>query len=555
VVECSPRALTVAGQTLIALTLRVVDEEDHSERLRTRAELREMEEQYHGIFEATSDGLMISTLDGVVVQANSAACRMHGYTYEEFIGLDSRALIHPDSSDLDAHYTQAILAGGAFQCQAIGVRKDGTPMQIEVHGTAFTYHGSPHRLAVVRDVTDRLQAYELLEQRVAARTRELTTLLDMSRNVASTLEVQPLLDLILQQLNELMDYQDANILMLEGDDLVFSIYRGPLREEMVGRRFSLHRALANRHVIAGREPLIIADIWEDSPLARSFREVGEDDLANTHRHFSSWLGVPLLIKERVIGMLGMSHAAAGYYTPRHAQLALAVANQAAVAIENARLYAQAQELAVLEERQRLARELHDSVSQALYGIALGARTARLLLDRDPARVAEPLAYVLSLAEAGMAEMKALIFALRPEALATEGLVAALGKQVAAARARYELVVEATLDPEPEVPFAVKEALYRIAQEALHNAIKHAQARTVAVRLVCRPPDLVLEVHDDGTGFDAGGAFPGHLGLHTMRERAARLGATLAVESAPGRGTRIQVQVPCGLAEPPQLPPR
>src|SRR5581483_1884348 len=111
----------------------------------------------------------------------------------------------------------------------------------------------------------------------------------------------------------------------------------------------------------------------------------------------------------------------GFYTPRHAELALAVANQAAIAIENARLFERVQSAAATEERQKLARELHDSVSQALYGIALGARTARAQLDRDPAKAAEPLDYVLSLAQAGLAEMRALIFELRPESLATEGL--------------------------------------------------------------------------------------------------------------------------------------
>jgi signal transduction histidine kinase len=120
----------------------------------------------------------------------------------------------------------------------------------------------------------------------------------------------------------------------------------------------------------------------------------------------------------------------------------------------------------LEERQRLARELHDSVSQALYGIALGARTARKRLDSDPSNLAEPLDYVLTLAEAGLTEMRALIFELRPDSIETEGLVAALGRQVAATRARYGVAVNAELADEPEVPVATKEALYRIAQEAM-----------------------------------------------------------------------------------------
>jgi signal transduction histidine kinase len=214
-----------------------------------------------------------------------------------------------------------------------------------------------------------------------------------------------------------------------------------------------------------------------------------------------------------------------------------------VAIENARLYEQAGSLAALEERQRLARELHDSVSQALYGIALGSKTARTLLDRDPTKLAAPLDYILQLAEAGLTEMRALIFELRPESLANEGLVVALNKQAAALSARHGLTVEADLGAEPDVPLETKEALYRVAQEALHNIVKHARARHAEVRLRCDDAACVLEICDDGVGFDSGGSFPGHLGLRSMHERAARLGGTLAIDSAPGAGTRLTARLP------------
>ena len=147
----------------------------------------------------------------------------------------------------------------------------------------------------------------------------------------------------------------------------------------------------------------------------------------------------------------------------------ALAERAAVAIHNAELHEKAQQAASLEERQRLARELHDSVSQALYGIALGTRTARLRLGDDPHNAAEPIDYVMSLAEAGLAEMRALIFELRPESLEQEGVVAAIEKQAASTQARYKLAVETALGDEPDCALDVKEALYRIAQEALHNS--------------------------------------------------------------------------------------
>jgi signal transduction histidine kinase len=192
----------------------------------------------------------------------------------------------------------------------------------------------------------------------------------------------------------------------------------------------------------------------------------------------------------------------------------------------------------------LARELHDSVSQALYGISLGAHTACTLFERgEAARLQEPLRYVLSLAETALTEMRALIFELRPETLENEGLVNALSKQMQVLAVRHHLTVQTELCAEPDVSFEIKQTLYRIAQEALHNIVKHAQAHTVTLHLEAHGEELILTVRDDGQGFDAGESFPGHLGLHSMRERARKPGGTLTIESAPGEGSCITARLP------------
>ncbi|MBE2270525.1 MAG: GAF domain-containing protein [Anaerolinea sp.] len=255
------------------------------------------------------------------------------------------------------------------------------------------------------------------------------------------------------------------------------------------------------------------------------------------------LAVPLVVGDKLIGVMDIRARESSRFGSTDALVMSTLADQIAVAVQNARLYAQAQELAVLEERNRLARELHDSVSQALYGIALGTRTARTLLDRDPKLVAEPLDYVLSLAEAGLTEMRALIFELRPEALRNEGLIAALTKQAASLQARHGIQVETDLCVEPEIRIEIKEALYQIAREAMHNTVKHARASRVMLTLQARPDALVLDLRDDGIGFDTGESFPGHLGLHSMRERALRLKGTITLESTPGFGTHIAVTIP------------
>lgn len=201
-----------------------------------------------------------------------------------------------------------------------------------------------------------------------------------------------------------------------------------------------------------------------------------------------------------------------------------------------------EERAVQDERQRLSRELHDSVSQAFYGIGLGARTALAQLKTNPAAIEAPLAYVLKLAESGLAEMRALVHELRPEMLESEGLAAALTHQAQTMAARYELQARLSLN-EPKVSLTHKHGLYRVAMEALHNVVKHARAKSLVVRLEEIGEVLLLEVKDDGQGFDSYGEFPGHWGIRTMKERVERLGGTLHIVSSHRQGTTVRVELP------------
>jgi len=253
----------------------------------------------------------------------------------------------------------------------------------------------------------------------------------------------------------------------------------------------------------------------------------------------SMIEVPVVSRDgRPLGFFSVAYTTDYHFDEAEQRLLTALADRAAVAISNAELHERAQQAASLEERQRLARELHDSVSQALYGIGLGARTARALLDRDPPAAVEPVDYILSLAEAGLAEMRALIFELRPESLENEGLNAAIRKQVEVVQARQGIQAEFTPCDEPDLPLAVKEAAYRIAQESLTNIVKHSHATKVRISLTSTDAGLKLEVTDNGTGFDSTADFPGHLGLLSMRERAENLGGRVEISSEAGAGTRV-----------------
>lgn len=402
--------------------------------------------------------------------------------------------------------------------------------------------------AELRQRSDALARNEReLERRVRDQTRELQTLLETARNMTLTLDLETLLGVILDQLSRVVAYLGATFLIVEGDELVTRAYRGPAPpQKVLATRYRIDEA-SSQEILRSRRPVIIADMQNDPIKARS-APAARDNFESALRYIRGWMAVPLLYQEQVVGLLILHHAEVGAFTAVHAEKAMAFANQAAVAVENARLYNQAQQLSALQERQKLARELHDSVSQALYGIALGARTARTLLDQDPARLPDPLNYVLALAEGALDEMRALIFELRPESLAEEGLTAALEKQAAALRARKQIAVETVLTAEPDIPLETKHAFYRIAQEALHNIGKHARATRVLLRLQNVDGSLRLEIEDNGRGFDTAASFPGHLGLKSMQERAAALGGQAIIDSRPGRGTAIRVTIPARLSE-------
>ena len=396
----------------------------------------------------------------------------------------------------------------------------------------------------------------LREQQAGAaeRARELTALLEVARSLTSTLELEPLLGAIIDQAKVVADYDGASVLTLEDGALRIIYRRAPGdadRPDRVGVRVPPERAGLFFQYIDQRQPLIIDDVRGDSPVARAYREMmGGDPAAIPYlRYVRSWMGVPLALKDRVIGVIVLAHSRPGYYTPHHAELVTAMASQAAVAIENARLYAESRQLAALEERQRLARELHDSVTQAVFSLGLLARTAQVQHARGLPAVGETLDRIGTLSQQALAELRALLFELRPAALTEEGLAGALPKLVAALQVRTETTLTYTGPPTSAVrlPAAVELAIFRIVQEALGNTIKHARATVARVQLDVAVDRLTVTVTDDGIGFDpAAGRSPapagsrGGLGLGSMRERAAAAGITVGVRSVPGAGTQVTI---------------
>jgi PAS domain S-box-containing protein len=500
---------------------------------------------------------------GAVLDANPAACAMHGYTRQEFIGLLPAAFLHPDSQRVFSSHNHAFRSGAELDTQLLHVRRDGSTFHAEWRGTVFTFQGRRCLLGIVRNITRRIQADQRLHQRVEARTREQSALLEISHALASTLELQP--GEILEKLRGVFEYRHAALLGLTDSTLTALAVRGPEKLE-VSSPFQVR--LDGPETLAalfnGHRPIRIADIGSADPAAEFLRSLLTGEAAGLLEGVRAWMWVPLAVKGRIIGGLGVAHARRNYFTPHHAALALSMADQVAITMVNAELYEHARSLAALQERQRLAQDLHDAVNQSLFSAALIAEVLPRLWNRDPVEAQQSLEDLRRLTRGALAEMRALLAELRPSVLTDSSLGDLLRQLANAFTGRTNILASVTISGEYGLPAAIQVAYYRICQEALNNIAKHAGAGRVWIDLrhasraaqVSAPlaragkvdatvdTPVEMRIRDDGHGFDPGRhAASGHYGVDMMRERAEAVGAKLTVTSSPGHGTEITLRWP------------
>ncbi|WP_354642847.1 GAF domain-containing sensor histidine kinase [Kitasatospora camelliae] len=266
---------------------------------------------------------------------------------------------------------------------------------------------------------------------------------------------------------------------------------------------------------------------------------------SAHPELTDFLGMPVVDDGEIIGALFLANKDGGF-TAQDEELLRILAAHAALALGNARLYERSRELTLAGERARIAHDLHDAVSQKLFSLRLTAKAAATLVDRDPARARAELAEVARLAAEAADELRAVVVELRPAALEEDGLVATLASQVQVLDRAHSAAVTFATDGVRALPPAQEAALLRVAQEALHNALRHSGAAGVGVTLTGTPHrGALLRIADDGRGFDPESVRRAgrHLGLVSMRDRAAAVGGTLSLESRPGQGTVVEMEVP------------
>lgn len=504
--------------------------------------------------EQTADHVIITDRDGVIEYVNPAFEAATGYTRQKAIG-QTPGILKSGRHD-DAFYRRlwtTILSGKTFRAEFTNRKKDGS-LYYEAKTITPIRDGNGHITHFVstgRDITERVQAFQAMERRVAESSHELAQLYEQAEVRRRELEAlyradeylhrHLRLDQVLQALVDVVvnilgaDKASVQVWDPQAERLLVRAARG-YSEEMIAvmSGYRPGDGIAGNVFLTGR-PIAIEDARFAPPPA--------DQIAGVE-NIRSVLSVPLTIGGQIYGVFAMDYCQPRTFSADDRRLFLALAQRAARAIKNARLYEQAAQAAVLEERQRLARELHDSVTQSLYSMVLLAEAGRRFTEGgDLQHASQVLAHLGQTGQQALGEMRLMVYEMRPLSLQGAGLIGALQHRLDAVEKRAGIHAELRLKGQLALPSSLEEALYRIAQEALNNSLKHAGASEAIVTVQAGETGIELEVRDDGRGFDLPpNGDRGGMGLATMRERAARLGAELIIDSTLGQGTCVRIKI-------------
>ncbi len=371
------------------------------------------------------------------------------------------------------------------------------------------------------------------------RANQLAIINNVQQGLASKLDTQSIYELVGATFH---DFFNAQVVMISTYEAQSNTVEHRYAIERGERVYSPGRQAPGGfrdQIIRTRLPFLV-----NRNVAAEAVRLGQPTLSGTMTP-KAWLGVPILAGDQVTGILSVQNLdQEEAFSESDVRLLQTFAASMSIALENARLYEQARQLAILEERQRLGRELHDSVTQSLYGINLYAEAAggQLAIGQSD-QVRQYLTDIQNTAQESLADMRLLIYELRPPVLQKEGLVGALQNRLYSVENRAGLKSSLKSNLEGRLPLDVEEGLYRIAHEALNNILKHARARNVQITILQDQKSLSLEISDDGIGFEPESAGrEGCLGVISMQQRAQALGWHFTLDSSPGKGTRIRVEV-------------
>jgi PAS domain S-box-containing protein len=554
------KLITYEGETAILGTITDITARKQAEEV-----LRESEARFWDLYHNAPNAYFTVGADGSIYQCNKRAAELLGYPIQELVGKHVFELYTdtPQGRAKAARILQRFMAGESITDEELQMEKaDGTPIWISltVNAVRNAEGNIVESRSMVVDITERKRIegalHEAMESAEAARheERERRHEAERRRQVAEGLgdvlaalnsnqSLEGVLDLIATRARQLLDTRAVGIYRLGTEVGTFAIEasKGLLITYVAGSNIpigqeSLRQAMVSSQPVAAPDVAAFrSDVGVLALDARRRRSAGA--WADLYR---AWLAVPIVSKDEVYGGMLLYYAEPREFSEDEIDLAVAFADQAALAIQNSRLRDQIKWAAASAERGRLARDLHDAVTQTLFSASLIAEAMPRVWERQPEQAQSGLDELQRLTKGALAEMRTLLVELRPAALTEKPLDVLLRQLTEATTSRTRVPIALAVEGDISLEPGLQVALYRIAQEALNNIAKHARASQACVDLLCQAGRGTLRISDDGDGFDVGDILPDRLGMGVMRERAEDAGATLSIESQPGNGTQVVV---------------
>jgi signal transduction histidine kinase len=457
-----------------------------------------------------------------LLKARSFSAILLDLTLPDSMGLESISLLR----DRGAHAPIIVLTGVSDRMLALQALKAGAQDYLLKDQTSSSMLERSIRYAI-----ERHQFESRIHRAESDHRRFMESQRDTLKALTSTLDLDEVLTRILENLGQVVTHDAANIALLEGSQArVVRSRNGAGDIRSTGETFGVSSVPIVRDILADGEPA--EGQLTDFPCMA----MGED----VHGSIG-YMGAPIVLRDQVLGILNIFRFDDGGFSTEDLDRLKIFAEHAAIAIQNANLYKTSREIAAVEERQRLARDLHDSVSQALFSASVISEFGMREAQTNPVRVLEMWTTLHDLIVGALAEMRMLLLELRPANLAQATLRDLLTYLTSSVRARKALAMEAEVSEVDGIAAEAKIGLYRIAQEALNNIVKHSDASHVRCQLSAQNGVVEMTITDDGVGFDLSSVGATSLGLSIMRERASEIGAELCIESAPKAGTSIQVR--------------
>lgn len=501
---------------------------DVTEERQTENELKESEERFRNMADTAPVLIWLAETDGQRNYFNKQWLAFTGRTMEQELGHGWREGLHPDDYDRFLEvYTTAFDKQEAFSMEYRLKRWDGEYRWVIVNGVPrfLADHRFTGFIGSCTDITERKEAEE--------RNRLLQML---TASLSTALTAETVAQVFIEKGFALLGAQRGILALMDEDQSLEIVGQYNMPDDLIASYFAFGEANTPlSECIRTQEPVWIEDFETYQKLYPHLA----DHLANPSQS-QSLACLPMTVHDRTIGGISIRYSTPQHWDENRRGFFIALAQQCAQAMERAQLHHQAQLAAALEERQRLARELHDAVSQTLFSATIMAETIPNLWQRDVERGQDQLNQLVTLNRAAMSEMRTLLLELRPEALIKTDLSILMRQLIEAAKGRKHIQAEAELDNvDSGLPSLVHIALYRIAQESINNILKHSQASQFSIQLQAKPDQAHLQISDNGKGFDMASMTAG-MGLLNIRERADKIGATLDIRSRPGQGTQVTV---------------